>query len=80
MGETSGVHPVPEHSRPAAIDVAAVVSATMAALFDWNLAPVFNGGVTEALAALVVFSGSSGESPQRLNEDLAIMPTARIRN
>lgn len=40
MGETSGVHPVPEHSRPAAIDVAAVVSATMAALFDWNLADV----------------------------------------
>lgn len=36
MGGTSGVYPVPMRSRPAAIDAAAVVSATMAALFDWN--------------------------------------------
>ena len=36
MGGTSGVYPVPTHSRLAAIDAAAVVPATMAALFDWN--------------------------------------------
>ena len=40
MGGTSGVYPVPTHSRPAALDSVAVVSATMAALFDWNLADV----------------------------------------